>query len=33
VKTAELRLGILFTSTTNGTMDLFVDNIVVRRVP
>jgi hypothetical protein len=29
-QTAELRIGILFTSITAGTMDLYVDNIVVR---
>jgi hypothetical protein len=29
-QTAELRIGILFTSTAAGTMDLYVDNIIVR---
>lgn len=31
-QTAELRIGILFTSTSAGTMDLFVDNVLVHRV-
>lgn len=31
-QTAEVRIGILFTSLASGTMDLFVDNVVVRRV-
>jgi hypothetical protein len=31
-QTAELRIGILFTSTSAGTMDLYVDNILVHRV-
>lgn len=31
-QTAELRIGILFTSTAQGTMDLYLDNIIVRRV-
>lgn len=31
-QTAELRIGILFTSTEPGTMDLYVDNILVHRV-
>lgn len=31
VQTAELRIGILFTTNDTGTMDLYVDNIVVRR--
>ena len=30
-QTAELRLGMLFTSTTSGTMDLYVDNVIVHR--
>ncbi len=30
-QTAELRIGILFTTADTGTMDLYVDNIVVRR--
>ncbi len=30
-QTAELRIGILFTTADMGTMDLYVDNIVVRR--
>lgn len=30
-QTAELRIGILFTTSDTGTMDLYVDNIVVRR--
>jgi hypothetical protein len=30
-QTAELRIGILFTSTSAGTMDLYVDNILVHR--
>ena len=30
-QTAELRIGILFTSTSSGTMDLYVDNIIVHR--
>jgi hypothetical protein len=32
-QTAELRIGILFTSTASGTMDLYVDNVLVHRVP
>jgi hypothetical protein len=31
-QTAELRIGILFTSTLAGTMDLYVDNVLVHRV-
>lgn len=30
-QTAELRIGILFTSTARGTMDLYVDNVLVNR--
>lgn len=30
-QTAELRIGILFTTADMGTMDLYVDNVVVRR--
>lgn len=32
-QTAELRIGILFTSTAAGTMDLYVDNVLVHRTP
>lgn len=31
--TAEVRIGILFTSTDSGEMDLFVDNVLARRTP
>lgn len=30
-QTAELRIGILFTTSDDGTMDLYVDDIVIRR--